>query len=71
MTITLNFTSIFAWIGGIVCMLVSLWILGWVIYGIRGYGELLGIWSSMGRGMRNLAQGIKAGVAWLVARITP
>lgn len=52
MTVTLNFTSIFAWIGGLVCLVVSLWCLGWLIRGIVGMGEFLGIWASLGRGIR-------------------
>ena len=56
MTITLNFTSIFAWIGGLVCLVVSLWaltwIVTWIVIYIRAAGEFLGIWYSLGRVIR-------------------
>jgi hypothetical protein len=63
MTITLNFTTIFAWIGGLVCAVVTLWVLGWVIWGIRGAGELLGIWDSLGRGIRAISSRISSRIA--------
>lgn len=58
MTITLNFTTIFAWIGGLVCLAVSLWALMWIVIWIRAAGEFLGIWASLGRGIR-------ASISWV------
>ena len=52
MTITLNFTNIFAWIGGLVCLVVTLWALTWIVIYIRAAGEFLGVWYSLGRAIR-------------------
>ena len=60
-TITLNFTSIFAWVGGIFCAAVMLWILGWIVRSIVGMGEFLGIWADFGRRFRS-------GVDWMKSR---
>lgn len=62
MTITINFTTIFAWIGGLLCLLVTLWALGWTIRGIVAVGELLGIWES-------LARGIRGSISWVWSRL--
>jgi hypothetical protein len=58
-TITLDFTSIFAWIGGLVCLVLTLWGLGWLISTIRAMGEFLGIWDAMGRGIKNRISWVK------------
>lgn len=69
MTITLNFTSIFAWIGGLVCALVMLWALGWLIRGVLAMGEFLGIWEALGQGIRGiweaLGRGIRGSISWV------
>ena len=62
MTITLNFTSIFAWIGGLVCLVVSLWALAWIVIWIRAAGELLGLWESLGRGIRGSISWVLSGL---------
>ncbi len=62
MTITINFTTIFAWIGGLLCLLVTLWALGWTIRGIVAVGEFLGIWEG-------LARGIRGSISWVWSRL--
>lgn len=54
MTITLNFTTIFAWIGGIVCGVVVLWAAYWCVWAVVGMGEFLGIWSAIGWKIENI-----------------
>lgn len=63
MTITLNFTTIFAWVGGLVCAALVVYLLGWVVYGILGMGEFLGIWEALGRGIR-------ASISWVWSKLT-
>jgi hypothetical protein len=53
-TVTLDFTTIFAWIGGLVCAAVTLWLLGWGLIYIHAVGELLGLWEAVGRGVRDI-----------------
>lgn len=52
MIITLNLTNIFALIGMLVCLVVTLWGLTWIVIYIRAAGEFLGVWYSLGRGIR-------------------
>jgi hypothetical protein len=53
-TVTLDFTTIFAWIGGLICAAVTLWLLGWGVIYIRAVGELLGLWDAIDRGIRGV-----------------
>jgi hypothetical protein len=48
MVVTLNFATIFAWIGGIVCGIVTLCAAYWCIVAVIGMGEFMGIWAAIG-----------------------
>lgn len=62
MTITLDFTAIFAWVGGLICAAVTLWLLGWGIIYIRAAGEFLGLWDAIGEGLRSIGP-------WLASKL--
>jgi hypothetical protein len=53
-TVTLDFTAIFAWIGGLICAAVTLWLFAWGIIYIRAIGEFLGLWDAIGEGLRSI-----------------
>jgi hypothetical protein len=57
-TITLDFAAIFAWVGGLICAAVTLWLLCWGLIYLRGLGEFLGLWEAIGQGFRNLGTSI-------------
>jgi hypothetical protein len=43
-SITLNFTPIFAWIGAITCAIIAIWLLVYLAAWVRALLEVLGIW---------------------------